>query len=214
MTALFADYLPERLKHRLQARLPGPACWSRFLPELCYGRHAGPPPPDVRAAAVLALLFPEDRAWRLPLIVRPETMLAHAGQVSLPGGELEGTETVEEAALRECREELGTTGGTVEILGRLSPVFVFASNFLVTPVVAWTPQRPTFAPEPAEVAHLLEPTLNELLDPGRHGQHTIERRSLRFRVPHIRCGNFKIWGATSLMLAELLALAADEQAAA
>jgi 8-oxo-dGTP pyrophosphatase MutT (NUDIX family) len=135
-------------------------------------------------------------------------MPSHAGQVSLPGGEREPGETIEEAALRECREELGETGADVEVLGRLSQVYVFASNYLVTPCVAWTSKRPDFRPNPAEVANLLEPTVVELLDPQRRGRHTIERRGVRFRAPHVMCDEHPIWGATNLILAELLTIIA------
>jgi len=204
MQSRIQEDLPRRLQQRLLEPLPGAACWTPWTPELCYGRHAGPPPPDARSAAVLVLLYQDAGTWRLPLIVRPDTLSAHAGQVSLPGGEIEAPETIAAAALRECREELGTTGSPVQLLGSLSPVFVFASNYLVAPVVAWTPQRPAFVPQCAEVAHLLEPTLDELRDPATHSAHVIERRGMRFRAPHIACGSWKVWGATSLILAELL----------
>ena len=131
-------------------------------------------------------------------------MPSHAGQVSFPGGEIEAGEAIEEAALRECREELGDVGGAVTVLGRLSQVYVFASNFLVTPCVAWSPVRPDFQPNAAEVANLLEPAVVDLLDPRHRAHHTIERRGVRFRAPHFAHEHYKIWGATSLMLAELL----------
>jgi 8-oxo-dGTP pyrophosphatase MutT (NUDIX family) len=136
-------------------------------------------------------------------------MRSHGGQVSLPGGLIEPGETVEQAALRECCEELGEAGVEVQMLGNLSQIYVFATNFVVTPCVAWSPTRPRFEPNSAEVANLLEPSLVELLNPDCRGSHLIERRGVRFRVPHIVYEGYEIWGATRVILAEFLHLVGD-----
>ena len=195
---------PELLRQRLARPLPGIAACVDFEPELCYGRHQGPPAHDARQAAVLLLLYPGQTSWHVPLTVRPTSMSSHAGQVSLPGGLIEPGETVERAALRECCEELGEAGSEVQTLGHLSQIYVFASNFVVTPCVAWSPTRPRFEPNPTEVANLLEPSLVDLQDPDCRGSHLIDRRGVRFRVPHIVCDQHEIWGATSVILAEFL----------
>jgi 8-oxo-dGTP pyrophosphatase MutT (NUDIX family) len=210
MVNVLAD-LPDFLRERLQRPLPGLSDCSEFAPELCYGRHQHPPAHDAKQAAVLLLLYPHQEDWRLPLTLRAEHMPSHAGQVSFPGGAIEPGETAQQAALRECQEELGDFGRQTEILGQLSPAYVFASNFLVTPFVAWTPQRPDFVPNPAEVANLLEPSVSELLDIRRRGSHLKTRRGIAFRTPHILYDDHRIWGATSLMLGEFLLLVRDLQ---
>ena len=201
--------LPVRLAERLKDALPGLGSCAEFAPQLCYGRHAGPPACDTKRAAVLILLYPDEDVWRLPLTLRPTTMPSHAGQVSFPGGEIEKHESIEEAALREYREELGEPGRRTEFLGRLSDSYVFASNYLVTPCVAWTAERPAFVPNAAEVARLLEPSLVDLLDSTRYGNHLIHRRGVTFRAPHIRYNDECIWGATVMMIAEFLQVVRD-----
>ena len=196
--------LPELLRSRLSQQLPGIATCTDFAPELTYGRHQGPAAYDARQAAVLLLLYPGSASWHLPLTVRPAALSSHGGQVSFPGGEIERDETIEQAALRECCEELGEAGDEVEILGSLSEVYVFASNFQVTPCVAWSPTRPRFEPNPAEVANLLEPSLVDLFDPALRSSHVFDRRGVRFRAPYIDFQNYKVWGATSVILAEFL----------
>ena len=206
MNLLSHRELPDFIVRQLGLPLPGAGAQSAFAPELSYGRHHLPPPQDARRAAVLLLLYRHAGSWRLPLTLRSDTMATHAGQISLPGGEIETGETVEQAAMRELAEELQVGTDDVKLLGLLSEIYVFASNFAVTPCVAVSPSRPAFLPNRAEVANLLEPTLVELLDPHRRGEHQIERRGIHFRAPHIEYQGHRIWGATSMILAEFLAL--------
>ena len=75
----------------------------------------------------------------------------HAGQISLPGGQIHAGETPEQTASREFEEELGCPAAEFAALGRLSPLFIYGTNFYVTPCVAVAAQRPQFCPNPAEV---------------------------------------------------------------
>jgi 8-oxo-dGTP pyrophosphatase MutT (NUDIX family) len=201
------------LRSRLQGAMPPREARSRFAPALSYGRHFGPAPENARDAAVILLFYQTDGEWRLPLTLRPETMLAHAGQISLPGGEVESGETSQTAALRELDEELGVSAASVSILGSLSPLYVFVSNFLVTPWVAVAAGPITFQPNPGEVAEVLEASVAHLADPTQHGVSQYRRGELEFSAPHFTWGDHRIWGATGMILGELTALL-DEYAAA
>ncbi len=130
------EQLPQWLAARLAQPLPGPMVGSRFEPHPRPWRHYDVAPPDARQAAVLVLFYPHEGQWYLPLTLRPAHMVDHAAQVSLPGGAIEPGETAAQAALREFHEELGDDGLPIELLGRLSPHYVQASNYLVTPWVA------------------------------------------------------------------------------
>jgi 8-oxo-dGTP pyrophosphatase MutT (NUDIX family) len=182
---------------------------SRFAPELSYGRHYGPAPLDAKAAAVLLLCYPREGVWHIPLTVRPETMAEHAGQVSLPGGVIEPGESSAACALREYEEELGAPRERLELVGQLTPILVFVSNFHVTPWVAAAGEPPAFSPSAAEVAEVIELPLAALFDQARVGSHLITRRALRFRAPHWAIAGREVWGATSMILAELAAVLAD-----
>ena len=72
--------------------------------------------------------------------------------------------------------------------------------------LAVSPQPLVFRPNPDEVAAVLEMPLVELLDEAHRGQHAIERRGLTFTVPHFAIAGQQVWGATSLILAEFVAL--------
>src|SRR2546421_5104540 len=106
-----ADFLTARVG----AGLPGRAAQRVMAHRLAYGRHHGPVPDDARRAAVLLALHRTPAGWSIPAILRPETMKAHAGQVSLPGGLVEANETLVQAALREVGEELGAPTALLQV---------------------------------------------------------------------------------------------------
>jgi 8-oxo-dGTP pyrophosphatase MutT (NUDIX family) len=204
-----AARMGEFLAGRLARGLPGRAAQRMMAHRLAYGRHHGPAPDDARRAAVLLALYRAAGGWAVPAILRPETMKAHAGQVSLPGGLIESDETVVQTALREFEEELGTAAQQMQVVGQLSPVYVFVSGFEVTPVVAVSVDPFIFQPNEHEVAAVIELPLVELIDPARRGRHEIARQGLRFTVPHFSIAGQRVWGATSLMLAEFVSLLAS-----
>lgn len=201
--------LETRLRDRLTRSLPGTIAHRPFIQELGFGRHQGPPPPDVRHAAVMALLFPGDHDWHLPLLLRPLSMAAHGGQVAFPGGAVEAGESLEECAAREAFEELGIPPSSVRFAGRLTPLFVFASNYRVTACVAFTDARPSFRPAAREVDRLLELPLGSLADPNLRRPHVIRRQGVEFAAPALEFAGLRIWGATRMMLAELANIAAE-----
>ena len=198
--------LPLRLAARLQQPLPGRQVQAAFEPEMSYGRHFGPPAVDARPAAVLVLLYPVEGQWFIPLTTRPTTMVVHAGQISLPGGRVEAGETFEAAVFRELEEELGVERAGITALGQLSTLNLYGSNFIVLPWVAAAERRPDFHPSPAEVSELLEVPLAHLLDPSHAGSHARRQRGVAINAPHYLWGRHRIWGATSMILAELVAI--------
>ena len=196
--------LPRRLAERLGEPLPGVMVGSRFESRPRFEWQYDRPAVGARPAAVLALLYPHEGDWHLPLTLRPSHLTDHPGQVSLPGGALEPGEFPEAAARREFEEELGVPAADFEMLGRLSPLYVGRSNFLVTSCVAWTPVRPAMVPNPAEVERLLEVPLSHLQNPAHFGCHPRENAGRPYTAPHFTLGPYRVWGATCMILGELL----------
>lgn len=199
-------HLPASLAARLQQPLPGRPAQARFEPELAYGRHHGPAPHDARAAAVVMLLYPHEGQWHLPLALRPETLSTHAGQIGFPGGRVDVGETSRAAALRELHEELGVPADQVQVLGPLSPLYLFVTNYHITPWLAWSAARPNFAPSLDEVAEVIEVPLASLCDPANYGRYRRQVCGLSFTAPCIHWQRHEIWGATAMMLGEFIAL--------
>jgi len=208
----------ERLRRRLEQPLPGRAAQSLFEPELAYGRHFGPPPHDVRRAAVVILVYPHDGIWHLALTKRRDDLPAHPGQVSLPGGYVEADETTKLAALRELQEELDVAVDDGAVLGNLSPLYIFGTNFFVIPWVAAVGSRPAFLPNPAEVGALFEVPVDFLLERANCDVHHRTIRGIGQMVPHFAWryeGEIeKVWGATAMILSEFLAVWDDAASAA
>jgi len=165
------------------------------------------PAPDARHSGVLILFYPHDGKIYFPLTLRPTYLGVHSGQVSLPGGRREQQDVdLIATALRETHEEIGVPPAAVEIVGALSTLYIYRSNHLVLPVVGWTAARPTFVTDPHEVAQLVEAPLNDFLNPANYRTETWELPDRRANVPIISVQNQAIWGATAMILGELLAL--------
>lgn len=194
-----ADALANQLREPRDVR----EAWSAWTPELTYGRHAMPPPPDARQAAVLILLYWDGQLWRVPLMERCADDTVHSRQISFPGGRTEPGETPEETACREFEEELGASRSSLRVCGRLTPLYIYASNFYVVPCVGFAESPPEFTPNPEEVANLLPAPVVQLASPQARGISEIRRRGLVFQAPHIEYEGRRIWGATSMMLGEL-----------
>ena len=201
------ENLPARLAQWLQNEpLPGRAGQSRFASELAYGRQYGPPAIGARQAAVVVLLYWTHGHWHLPLTVRPRHLPDHAGQVSFAGGLVEHGEDIELAALRELEEELRIPRSRVNLLGRMSKMYVFISNFVVSPCVAVVDEPVSIRPNPDEVAELLEVPLAHLLDAHNVVEYRVDCHRGTFIAPSIRYGVHRVWGATGMIIGELIAL--------
>ncbi len=205
------DGLCRWLERRLATGdLPARAVESRFGPQPNDGRHYADPPADARTAAVLVLLCPDEDSWRIPLTLRPTSLPDHGGQICLPGGAIEPGETGREAAIREFHEELGAEGLSIELLGRLSPLYVPASNFHVKPWVGVARREPRLVANPAEVDEIIEVPLVHLLDPANLGSRQRSRDGRSYRAPHFRWQSHRIWGATCLILGELVTVLSEK----
>lgn len=158
-----------------------------------------------KKSAVLLLLYPGKKGIRLILTRRSSEMKHHAGQISFPGGRCERNELSNPVvtALREANEEIGLQPDIIEIVGRLSEVYVEVSNFSVSPFVGWTNTKPTFSINKNEVDELIDIELSAFLDSSNRSKIQVDTNIGLINAPCYQINGYTIWGATSMMIAEL-----------
>jgi len=122
--------------------------------------------PDGRKPAAVAVVLLADDEGRACFLLtrRTASLRTHARQWALPGGRIDSGETVEAAALRELREEVGVALEPTAVLGLLDD-YGTRSGFIITPVVLWGGEHADLVPNPAEVAHVYRVPLAELDKP-------------------------------------------------
>ncbi|MEI7829510.1 MAG: CoA pyrophosphatase [Prolixibacteraceae bacterium] len=204
------DILCLRFKKQLNNLLPGSASHFKMLPP---GRMLVLPDENknYHDSAVLVLLFPFQQQIQLCLIRRPSTMKNHAGQIAFPGGKREPEDAdLIQTALREAQEEIGIAQGDVEILGLLSTVYVQISEFLITPVVGWLNDVPEVVVDKSEVDEVIFISLEDIANQGNGCEREMDTRTGRINVPGYEINGIFIWGATAMMLSELVDLYLDE----
>ena len=208
MTSLSA--LTQHLRKRLQEPLPGEAA-HRLMASSARTKLGIVPNERTRKSAVLICFYPYQNRIFLPLILRPQYDGVHAGQMAFPGGRMERIdENLTRTALREAQEETGIRVSDVQVLGLLTELFIPPSNFYVQPVVGVLPYRPDFYPDPREVEAMVEVDLDTLIDKTIIGDSQLEVRGITVDAPYYQIQNYRVWGATAMMISELLAVISEE----
>ena len=203
----FSDFLKKRLHAK---SLPGQSSQFMMAPEPA-GQEGSTrrmdAPDEAHVSSVLILIFPNEASQLSLLLTLRSQDINHGGQISLPGGRAESGETPVETALREAREEIGITAGEVEIAGNLSDLYVAYSNNRVTPVVGFLDTPPELNINHDEVKEAFTVALDSLLDDENL---IIENWTLRdkatYKVPYWDVHQVPLWGATAMILSELLEL--------
>ena len=211
--ALPLSSLTDRLTERLEQPLPGHEAHLAMAPRYPARRaDLSVDERDCRTAGVLILLLPQEDDPAVVLTVRREHLPDHAGQISFPGGQREGDESLLDAALREAEEEVALPPASVRVLGRLTPLYIPPSNFCVHPFVGRTEVTPELHPTDEEVEQVLRVPLAHLLDPATHSTETRRLGGTDVEVPYYDVAGHMVWGATAMMLAEFLAVVRDAAA--
>ena len=202
--------LKHRLMERLSGALPGRAAQFRMITPRRL-EELGPNfevPDHAKVACVLNLIHFSEGQWRTVLIQRTVNPRdRHSGQVSFPGGRYEETDgSLESVALREAEEEIGVPVDRIQLLGRLTELYIPVSNFLVHPFVGLLEGPPSFVPQPGEVEHILTPAISIFEEPTTHkiSDLTLGTGVTIKNVPYFEVENRVVWGATAMILSEFL----------
>ena len=212
------DPLPAALPGSPAALIPvaarGGTVEARLRAERELRRDDGSP---LREAAVLVLVHPDERGEaRVVLTERRAYDGHHSGEVSFPGGKVDGDDDGPVAtALREAHEEVGLDPAAcgLRVVGRLEQVVVAVSGFAITPVVALAERAPALVRDPDEVAGILSAPLAAFLPDAPMPVVEREVRGLALRYGIYPVDGLEIWGATARILGQLGAViaGADER---
>ena len=168
-----------------------------------HPRRVVPDGPLVRAAVLVPIV---DRGEPCLVFTKRTALVAsHKGQVSFPGGRVEGGDAgLLEAALRESEEEIGLPAGAVEPLGALDDTETFATQYVITPWVGAVHAPVTWRPDGGEIERVFEVPLAALVDPKAF---RVEHRTLDGVTRLVYFYEWRgetIWGATARIVKDYL----------
>ncbi len=196
-----------QLDLRLTQELPGVDAQLKMVPitrqiELEKRKKTESP----KESAILILFYPYKNEIYIAFIKRQSYDGVHSGQIAFPGGKYEQSDnSLTDTALREAHEEIGVNKESVNIIGNLSSIYIPPSNFNVLPVIGFSKSRPELKKDPLEVDEIIEITLSQLLNPKNNQNRDILRpNQLRVNVPCYYINGHIIWGATSMIISELI----------
>ena len=162
-----------------------------------------------RKSAVLLLLNPFDTELKILFTKRSSSLKVHRGQVSFPGGQYDKSDqSLQETALRETCEEIGICKDDIRVLGELSELFIPPSNFDVHCVVGVLKKPAIFNLNTDEVEAAVEVPLSILLDKTniKEKVFTSSSSGKHRPAPYFDVMGLEIWGATAMIVSELLEL--------
>jgi 8-oxo-dGTP pyrophosphatase MutT (NUDIX family) len=183
--------------------------------EACVSRHVPAEQPPIvgindewlstaRASAVLVPLVETSDGVCVVLTRRSDDLRNHRGEISFPGGRVEESESIVEAALREAHEEISLAPDNVRIIGQLDPHATFVSNSLIVPMVGIVQGTPTFKAQASEVTRILVVPLDDLADEmSYHNEWWVSARGT-LNIHFFLLDDETIWGATGRILRQLL----------
>lgn len=196
------------LKKRIQKPLPGEEAQKKMAPQPLDPEFVIPTEKtdSPHPSGVLIPLFPDDnQQLRVILTLRTQS-IRHAGQISFPGGRQEIGESLIETALRETNEEVGISPADVQIAGAITPLYLHKTSNKITPFVGFLEAEPTLVPNPNEVEETIVTPLDALLNNNTLKRKEWELKITTFDVPYWDIHETPLWGATAMMMSELLEL--------
>ncbi len=184
-------------------------CTEKMLSDfqrMHFERYYANPFP-LRKSAVMILLFIRDGRLKTIMIERTD-MGVHAGQISFPGGKSEPSDIdIIDTAIRETKEEIGINVNRADVVGELPPVKVPVSSFEIFPVVAFVDGIGDFKTSESEVKKVLEVDIEDMRK--SLGTRPVMVAGKQYEVPSFLCGNSVVWGATAMIVAEMMKVIGD-----
>ncbi len=163
--------------------------------------------PERIPSAVLIPIYNREGECYILFTRRTDTVRAHKGQISFPGGAYEERDkTLLNTALRESCEEIGLAREDIEVLGELDDFVTATSNFVISPFIAVIPWPYRFKPDPVEVDEVIEIPISALLDKNSYSWEKVVDGDSVVDSHIYRYNDKLIWGATADILNQFLSI--------
>ena len=162
-----------------------------------------------RKSAVFALFYRSGSNIDLLLIQRPSYEGVHSGQIGFPGGKKEVFDhSLLQTAYRETHEELGIHESQIELIGPLTDLYIPPSNFYVQPYLGFIKEKSiSFLTNPYEVEELLHVPFKIFFKESTLDKRTFTRSDgQKAEYPCYNINDKIIWGATSMIISEIVSL--------
>ncbi len=183
---------------------------DRLLKILSHREKQHLSPKGLTASAVLVPLYQKDNKTCILFTKRTETVMAHKGQTSFPGGSCEPEDkSTQDTALRESYEEIGLAPEDVDVLGELDDTITHNTGYIIFPVVGFIPYPYQFRLSADEVEEIVEIPLEALQD-KRNFREEVEEYEGKL-CPAYFC-NYEeqaIWGATARIIHNLVEILSE-----
>ncbi len=180
--------------------------------EVVRGPAVSKPAELGRKSAVLVAMFDGADGPATILTRRPLHMRKHAGEVAFPGGSHDDEDaTLWDTALREAHEEVGLDPSLPVRAGDLDSFVTGASYSLVQPIVATLKDIPRLVASPDEVDVILTVPIRELVSAGVYRCEDWFWEGTWVPMHFFELVGDTVWGATALMLHNLLETLASAQ---
>jgi len=195
------------LQKRLESPLPGREAQKRMAPVPYKPADRFPFYPEGKSnlnSVLIPLYADPDDEISIILTLRSRGV-NHGGQISFPGGQIEKSESAVDAALRETNEEIGIASKHVKIAGKMTSLYIHRTNNMVEPFVGMLMQKPDFSLSNKEVEEIIPVKIMDLADKNNIIVEEWElKKNSPFKVPYWNIHRVPLWGATAMMLSELI----------
>lgn len=160
---------------------------------------------NAKESSVLILLYNKDNKPSIVLIERAKYDGYHSKEIGLPGGKKDLNDIdLEQTAKRETFEEIGIEISDINIIAKLSYLYIPISNFIIFPFIAIYNGEPKFKKEDKEVSKIIEFSIEELKNSKCIISKTVKNKDINhtFKTPAYKINGIEIWGATAMILSE------------
>ncbi|XP_023944983.2 mitochondrial coenzyme A diphosphatase NUDT8-like [Bicyclus anynana] len=148
-------------------------------------------------ASVLVPIIIQNEEVHLLYTLRSSNLKSHSGQVSFPGGKMDGMEGVIDTALRETEEEIGIPGNSIDIWSAMPTVQGRDKQMYITPVVGFIKDldMKNLIPNVHEVEEIFSVPMSAFCNSENQAHLMFEG----WPLPLFTHGKHKIWGITGFI---------------